>query len=77
MDHAKFVAEKVAHDAYMCYHRERLQLSEGLETIDQSRKYTVLDRGGEYVVEYRDGFNSGMPKIYATVNKKTYEITTR
>ena len=77
MEHAKFVAEKVAHDAYMCYHRERLQLSEGLETIDQNRKYTVVDRGEEYAIVYRDGFDAGMPKVYARVNKKTYDITTK
>ena len=77
MNHAKFVAEKVAHDAYMCYHRERLQLTDGQDAIDQLREYKVLDRGEEYVIQYRDGFDAGMPKIYATVNKKTYAITTR
>ena len=71
MNQAKLIAEGVAYDAYMTYHRNRLQLSEGLETVDQSRKFIVLEQGDNYVIEYRDGFNSGMPKILARVNKET------
>ena len=71
----KFIAEGVAFDAYMNYHRARLQLDEGLQALDQLRKYKVEDRGGDdYVITYRDGFDAGMPKIYARVNKTTGEV---
>ena len=63
------IAESIAFDAYMKYHRERLQLKDGLETVDQLRRYEVVDRGDHDAVLFRDGANSGMPKIYAKVNK--------
>ena len=63
------IAESIAFDAYMKYHRERLQLPDGLDTVDQLRRYEVVDRGDHYAVLFRDGANSGMPKIYAKVNK--------
>ena len=66
---SKFIAESIAFDAYMAYHRERLQLQDGLETVDQLRKYEVAEREDHYAILYRDGANSGMPKIYTTVDK--------
>ena len=71
---AKHIAEGIAQDAYMNYHRARLQLPEGQELIDQLRKYTVIDRGEVYAIVYRDGFDAGMPKIHATVNKATNAV---
>ena len=72
---SKLIAEGVAHDAYMNYHRARLQLELGMETIDQLRKYNVIDRGEEYIIQYRNGFDSGKPMIHARVNKETGEVT--
>ena len=72
---SKLIAEGVAHDAYMNYHRARLQLEFGLETIDQLRKYIVEERGDKYVITYRNGFDAGMPKIYATVDKETGKVS--
>ena len=67
------VAESIAFDAYMTYHRERLQLPEGLETVGQLRKYDIIDNEDHYAIQYRDGVNSGMPTIYAKVDKLTGE----
>ena len=72
---SKHIAEGVAFDAYMNYHRARLQLEFGLEKIDQLRKYNVIDRGEEYVIQYRDGVDAGMPKIHARVNKETGSVS--
>ena len=72
---SKLIAEGVAQDAYMNYHRARLQLEFGLEKIDQLRKYIVIDRGEDYVIQYRDGVDAGMPKIHARVNKETGRVT--
>ena len=71
----KHIAESVAHDAYMNYHRARLQLSDGLEKVDQLRKYNVEERDDEYVITYRNGFNAGMPCIHARVNKETGSVS--
>lgn len=72
---AKYIAEGIAQDAYMNYHRARLQLEFGLEKIDQLRKYIVIDRGEDYIIQYRNGFDAGMPMIHARVNKETGEVT--
>lgn len=72
---AKHIAEQVAFDAYMNYHRARLQLDQGLEFVDQLRKYNVEERDDKYVITYRNGFNAGMPCIHASVDKLTMEIT--
>ena len=71
----KLIAEGVAQDAYMNYHRARLQLGFGLEKIDQLRKYIVEERGDNYVITYRDGVDAGMPKIHARVNKETGRVS--
>lgn len=68
------IAEGIAYDAYMAYHRARLQLTEGLEMVDQLRQYTVIDKGEFYAIVYRNGFNSGMPSVHATVNKETKAV---
>lgn len=75
MINSKLIAEGVAYDAYMNYHRARLQLEFGLETIDQLRKYIVEERGDNYAITYRDGVDNGMPKIYAKVNKESGKVT--
>ena len=67
------IAESIAFNAYMTYHRERLQLPEGLETVGQLRKYDIIDNEDHYAIQYRDGVNSGMPTIYAKVDKLTGE----
>ena len=72
---SKLIAEGVAQDAYMNYHRARLQLEFGLEKIDQLRKYIVEERGDEYVITYRDGVDAGMPKIHARVNIETGRVS--
>ena len=72
---SKLIAEGVAHDAYMNYHRARLQLEFGLDTIDQLRKYNVEERGDEYVITYRNGFDAGMPMIHARVNIETGRVS--
>lgn len=74
MTEAQLIAEGVAHDAYMNYHRARLQLGGGLHTVDQLRKYTVSDRGDHYAIIYRNGINAGLPSVYATVNKTTLNV---
>jgi len=66
---AKFIAEGIAFDAYMAYHRERLKLKDGLDRVDQLRKYEVVEREDHYAILYRDGVDAGMPKIYARVDK--------
>ena len=71
----KHVAEGVAHDAYMNYHRARLQLEFGLDKIDQLRNYIVEERGNDFVITYRDGIDAGMPKIHARVSKETGEVS--
>ena len=77
MINSKLIAEGVAYDAYMNYHRARLQLEFGLETIDQLRKYIVEERGDNYAITYRDGVDNGMPKTYATVDKETGKVAFR
>ena len=71
---AKQIAEGIAHDAYMNYHRARLQLDIGLQPVDQLRRYEVVDRGEVYAIIYRNGFNAGFPSIHATVNKATKAV---
>ena len=71
---SKLIAEGIAHNAYMNYHRARLQLKYGLKSIDQFRKYIVEERGDKYLITYKSGFNSGMPCIHATVDKQTKEV---
>lgn len=68
------IAEGIAYDAYMGYHRARLALPEGLEMVDQLRQYLVVDRGEVYAIVYRNGFNSGMPSVHATVHKETKQV---
>ena len=63
------LAENLAFDAYMRYHRNRLTLS--TPDVDQLRKYEVVDRGETYAILYENGMDAGKSTIYATVNKKT------
>ena len=71
---AEITAEIVAHGAQADYHHARLQLSEGLEQVDQLRKYVVEESEDSYLVTYRNGFNAGKPSIYAVVDKETSEV---
>ena len=66
---ALHIAENLAFDAYMRYHRNRLTLS--TSDVDQLRKYEVVDRGETYAILYENGMDAGKSTIYATVNKKT------
>ena len=66
---ALHIAENLAFDAYMRYHRNRLTLS--TPDVDQLRKYEVVDRGENFLVLYQNGMDAGKSTIYATVNKKT------
>lgn len=69
---ALHLAENLAFDAYMRYHRHRLTLS--TSDVDQLRKYEVHDRGDVFAVIYKNGMDAGKTCIYATVNKKTCEV---
>ena len=71
---SRHIAEQVAYDAYMNYHRARLQLDQGLELVDQLRKYNVEERDDKYLITYRNGFNAGMPCIHASVDKETNDV---
>ena len=66
---ALHIAENLAFDAYMRYHRNRLTLS--TPDVDQLRTYDVVDRGENILVVYKNGMDAGKSTIYATVNKKT------
>ena len=68
------IAEKVAYDGYMNYHRARMQLDQGLQMVDQIRKYEVIEREEQYIVTYRNGFDAGKPTLYAMVNKETGSV---
>ena len=46
-----------------------------MDSIDQLRKYTVHERDDDYVITYKNGFDSGMPMMHARVNKETGEVT--
>ena len=70
----KLIAEGVAQDAYMNYHRARMQLDIGLDMVDQIRKYEVVEREEQYIVTYRNGFDAGKPTLYAMVNKETGRV---
>ena len=69
MIEALHLAENIAFDAYMRYHRHRLTLS--TQDVDQLRTYDVVDRGENFVILYKNGMDAGKSTIYATVNKKT------
>ena len=69
---ALHLAENLAFDAYMRYHRHRLTLS--TSDVDQLRKYEVHDRGDVFAVIYKNGMDAGKTCIYATVDKKTFEV---
>lgn len=70
----KLIAEGVAYDAYMNYHRARLQLSEGLQMVDQLREYVIQEREDKYLITYRNGFDAGKPSLYASVDKSSGEV---
>ena len=69
MTESLHLAENLAFDAYMRYHRHILTLS--TPDVDQSRTYDVVDRGENFVILYKNGMDAGKSTIYATVNKKT------
>ena len=72
MNHARHVAENIAFDAYMRYHRNRLTLS--TPDVDQLRTYDVVDRGENYVILYKNGMDGGKSCIHATINKETCKV---
>ncbi len=72
MNQAKQLAENLAFDAYMRYHRTRLTLP--CPDVDQLRSYDVVDRGDTYVILYKNGMDAGKSTIYATIDKETCEI---
>ena len=72
MTEALHIAENIAFDAYMRYHRNRLTLP--CPDVDQLRKYEVADRGDNFVVLYKNGMDAGKSCIYATVNKETCNV---
>ena len=72
MNQALQLAENMAFDAYMRYHRERLESS--CPDVDQLRTYDVVDRGDIYVILYKNGMDAGKSCIYATINKETAEV---
>ncbi len=72
MNQAKQLAENLAFDAYMRYHRIRLTLP--CPDVDQLRSYDVVDRGDSYVILYKNGMDAGKSTIYATIDKETCEI---
>ena len=71
---SKLIAEGVAYDAHMNYHRARLQLDIGLEQVDQLRKYIVEEREDKYLITYSNGFDAGRPSTHAIVDKLTGEV---
>ena len=72
MNQAKQLAENLAFDAYMRYHRNRLTLP--CPDVDQLRTYDVVDRGESYVILYKNGMDAGKSCIYATINKETCKV---
>jgi hypothetical protein len=72
MNQAKQLAENLAFDAYMRYHRNRMTLS--TSDVDQLRTYDVVDRGESYVILYENGMDAGKSTIYATINKETCKV---
>ncbi len=72
MTEAKQLAENLAFDAYMRYHRNRLTLS--TPDVDQLRTYDVVDRGENLVILYKNGMDAGKSTIYATINKETCKV---
>ena len=72
MTEALHIAENIAFDAYMRYHRNRLTLS--TSDVDQLRKYEVVDRGENILVLYKNGMDAGKSTIYATINKETCKV---
>lgn len=71
----KFVAEAVAFEAYMSYHRERMAYPDYVQGVDQLRRYQVEDQGDRYRVYYIDGIDAGKLRTYATIDKETARIT--
>jgi len=72
MNQAKQLAENLAFDAYMRYHRIRLTLP--CPDVDQLRTYDVVDRGDSFVILYKNGMDAGKSTIYATIDKETCDI---
>jgi len=72
MIEALHLAENLAFDAYMRYHRHRLTLS--TSSVDQLRTYNVVDRGENFLVLYENGMDAGKSTIYATINKETCKV---
>ena len=66
------LAENLAFDACMRYHRNRLTLS--TSDVDQLRTYDVVDRGENFVILYKNGMDAGKSTIYATINKETCKV---
>ena len=72
MTEALQLAENLAFDAYMRYHRDSLTLS--TPDVDQLRTYDVVDRGENFVILYKNGMDAGKSCIYATINKETCKV---
>ena len=66
------LAQNLAFDAYMEYHRNRLTLS--TPDVDQLRTYEVVDRGENFAILYKNGMDAGKSCIYATINKETCKV---
>ena len=69
---ALHIAENLAFDAHMRYHRNRLTLS--TSDVDQFRKYEVVDRDENFIILYKNGMDAGKSCIYATINKETCKV---
>ncbi len=69
---ARTLAEGLANDLTEAFHAHRkLQQT---SDIDQHRKYVVVDGGEYFSIQYRNGFNSGLPTIHCKMNKQTGEL---
>ena len=69
---ARTLAEGLANDLTEAFHAERKTWLS--PDIDQLRKYVVVDSGEYFSIQYRNGFNSGLPTTHCKMNKQTGEL---
>ncbi len=69
---ARTLAEGLANDLTEAFHTHRKQQQS--PDIDQLREYVVVDSGEYFSIQYRNGFNSGLPTTHCKMNKQTGEL---
>lgn len=64
--HAQMLA-----DILTATYKRHLKTLGDLSTIDQNRKYIVVDKNEDMLaITYRDGVDAGMPKIHCYIHKE-------